>query len=1277
MISVKYTATFGTVRWEKHLGLPDQLASTYLQSVVPAEWTANDRLRGLTYVVVTLDLEEARFQGGPPPLTFDVSGRLLLDTRTSTTAWGENSALVIYDWLTAEWGFGIDPADVDTASINAAANACDAVISLTVGPDTSSGATYTANGACTSDAPQEAVLEELAQSMAGLVTHTGGLWVVNAGAYTAPVLALTENLQAGAIEVVQAGAAYADIFNGVRGRMIEHGRAVESDFDPYSNSAYVTDDGDELWTDITLPWTDNRARARNLARIFTEQARESLVIRYPAQLHAWPLQVGDRVTVTSAEYGWSAKVFRVTDWQWSDQSAVLLTLQEDGASIYDLADAATADSLPNTGLPNPYAVPALTGMAAASGSAHVLRQGDGSFLPRVWVTWDAISSAYVTQGGRVEIRWRRVGVDAVDQWRSVGAGGGSTGEYLVGAGAGDQVIIAARAVNSLGASGVESIINHIVIGDTTAPANATGMAYDTVIGGMQVWWDDPTESDYAYSELRQGVSWAAGAELFIGRGNTTTWYPPSDASYTLWLVHYDRTGNASTPESLATTYVGIGGTAGGNSATVYLYQRTASATPPSTLPAATLTYTFATGALSGGSLGLWSQTIPGSGGAYLHVTLARAYSTSATFDIPPGAWAAAAMLSQDGAAGSDAKALTLTSTALAFTYSATNVETPASQTISVTAQLANLAGTAAFTCTRYDATGSSLGTVVMGGSGNTRTLTGTQFAATAYAVVGATLAGFTDQITVVRLRDGSGGITPTFDNSAHTLPAASDGTVSSYAGSGGKIQVYEGSTALTFHTTLAAGRFTIGTPVVSPALAITVGARSGSGTTLCTVAVHSAASAAQDVITITYPVTVRRADGTDVTFDIVQTLTKSRQGAAGASVAELNVYRRATSVPSAPSGGSFDFTTQVLTPPASWSVGVPSGTDPVYVARGVASTATPGATVTPIWSSAALAFSDGQAVDAIFKRSASQPSTPSPSVGVPVGWYGTVAEVPASGNAMWSSFGTRPGPTANWTWNAAVQVEGLDGEAGAPAVTAGANKLVLVVNTWADGVVKAGQLPTGTTAFVKLGGVDDTMNWSASAVASAGLTVSQAGATFNLTALSSSVDSGTITITGTRSGYDNVVVVVSVSKAKDAQVSAGPNLGLGNLQTGATKLFGSGSVTLSAKLEFRTDGSVYAIGAATGETTKTNKRGEWYSPLTGSVGNSYSVTFNDLSTPYPGGTRSKSEGAMTTTRYVQHSNTASGGTYSYDAAWAYTVTRNSDGATVSSGSIFSLLSREV
>lgn len=130
---------------------------------------------------------------------------------------------------------------------------------------------------------------------------------------------------------------------------------------------------------------------------------------------------------------------------------------------------------------------------------------------------------------------------------------------------------------------------------------------------------------------------------------------------------------------------------------------------------------------------------------------------------------------------------------------------------------------------------------------------------------------------------GASAITPVLTNTSHTVPAANDGTVSSYTGSGTTIQVFEGSTALTFDTTIGNGKFTIGTPTVSPAAAITVGALTGAGTTTATVADHSAMSAAQPTCTITYPVTVRRADGTNISLSLVQTITKSFTGAQGAT----------------------------------------------------------------------------------------------------------------------------------------------------------------------------------------------------------------------------------------------------------------------------------------------------------------------------------------------------------------------------------------------------------
>lgn len=66
----------------------------------------------------------------------------------------------------------------------------------------------------------------------------------------------------------------------------------------------------------------------------------------------------------------------------------------------------------------------------------------------------------------------------------------------------------------------------------------------------------------------------------------------------------------------------------------------------------------------------------------------------------------------------------------------------------------------------------------------------------------------------------------------------------------------------------------------------------------------------------------------------------------------------------------------------------------------------------------------------VYKRSASQPSTPSPSASTPAGWYATTDDVPAGSDPIWMSIGTRGDVALDWTWQEPVQIEGLDGAPG-------------------------------------------------------------------------------------------------------------------------------------------------------------------------------------------------------------------------------------------------------
>ena len=60
-------------------------------------------------------------------------------------------------------------------------------------------------------------------------------------------------------------------------------------------------------------------------------------------------------------------------------------------------------------------------------------------------------------------------------------------------------------------------------------------------------------------------------------------------------------------------------------------------------------------------------------------------------------------------------------------------------------------------------------------------------------------------------------------------------------------------------------------------------------------------------------------------------------GTAGLSTFLASIYRRSSSAPATPTGGSYNFGNTTLTPPSGWSTTVPSGDDPIYVSTALAS----------------------------------------------------------------------------------------------------------------------------------------------------------------------------------------------------------------------------------------------------------------------------------------------------------------------------------------------------
>lgn len=297
----------------------------------------------------------------------------------------------------------------------------------------------------------------------------------------------------------------------------------------------------------------------------------------------------------------------------------------------------------------------------------------------------------------------------------------------------------------------------------------------------------------------------------------------------------------------------------------------------------------------------------------------------------------------NGTPGSNAQLLTLLASAQAFTFDGAGQPVPMTQTITLTALLANISGTATITATGYAANGATLGALVLGGTGNSRTLALSNFGASAFAVVQASGGGFTDQITIVRLRDGTPGsngqnsVVGYLTNESHTVSTLADGSGGSYSSAGGDFKVFDGLTE------------------VNSGVAFSVVATSGiTGMAIGIDGVYSLTGMTTDAGTATL-----RAVLGAVTIDKVYSISRSKTGArgdSGSSVFLATAYIQAASQPVAPSGGSFDFSTSTLTPPSGYTAARPaSGANATYAVFYSFTTATPGATVTAAaWSTPEL-----------------------------------------------------------------------------------------------------------------------------------------------------------------------------------------------------------------------------------------------------------------------------------------------------------------------------------
>ena len=165
--------------------------------------------------------------------------------------------------------------------------------------------------------------------------------------------------------------------------------------------------------------------------------------------------------------------------------------------------------------------------------------------------------------------------------------------------------------------------------------------------------DNPGNVEYSFSpspSITSPVNLANSWSKTIPSGSNPL-YVTAATAYSTTNTDQILSTEWSTPVLLAQN-----GLDGLSTATVFLYQKTSSSTPPpiGSTPT-TATYTFSTGVLGSPPTG-WSPGIPASGGDYLWATQATAISSSPTDIIAIGEWASPAkLIAQAGPVGASGK----------------------------------------------------------------------------------------------------------------------------------------------------------------------------------------------------------------------------------------------------------------------------------------------------------------------------------------------------------------------------------------------------------------------------------------------------------------------------------------------------------------------------------------------------------------------------------------------------------------------------------------------
>ncbi len=316
-------------------GADDQTSITELTAEVGSDvWSTNHRLRGVAYVYVRCQYQTNIFGSEIPRCSALIKGKKVLDTRTSTTAYSDNPALCLRDFLSSS-RYGLNTSLLSNSHFNTAANVCDELLDITLGTETLREPRFSCSAVLSTEDLPSTNINKLLKSFAGSITFASGVFHVYAGHYSPSSRVITLDDIYGEIRGYNKN--YREVYNRALGTYIDpEGDYRRDEYPPFILSSYEESDERRLTMDFDT--VGNTRQCQRLAKIAVMQSREVKYLSFNTGLSILTATAGDtvEVTVDQSEINGLYKIINLS--VQFDPIQVQVTLISTSAKDYEFLD---------------------------------------------------------------------------------------------------------------------------------------------------------------------------------------------------------------------------------------------------------------------------------------------------------------------------------------------------------------------------------------------------------------------------------------------------------------------------------------------------------------------------------------------------------------------------------------------------------------------------------------------------------------------------------------------------------------------------------------------------------------------------------------------------------------------------------------------------------------------------------------------------------------------------------------------------------------------------